>query len=293
MSARSIALALALAVLAGSARAQLPAASCYAPSIPMPPVRTQTIVLIDLTTPVVDTVVDGFQRTVLQAAQQPGQRFVILSFAGLAAGQRLRAHLDYVVEAPIEDDEQKERLLIAAFRKSQKCVSDALAAWPRIAATALTKAMASHGGADFQRSEIIYALSETVRSFAAPGMTTQILVYGDGLQTGSGTTFYGRDRRPRRIDAEAELARLSLEAKAPLAPQRSSVSVLWWGLLLQKGEAADSGYHDSQTIEQLRSFWSKLLLGWGVRDVQIGQTLLNPRLQSQGRVGAAAAGNGG
>ena len=272
----ALTLAVSLGILAAQTSAQ--EVSCYSQAIPMPPVRQQTILLIDLTTPAAEGVVESFRHAAMAAAKQPGQRFVILSFAGIAPGQRLTKHLDHVVEAPIVDPALIENLPIRAFQKSQACVRDTLKAWPATAAGALAQAFSGRGRESFQRSEIIHALAETLRNFATPDVPTRLLVYGDGLQHG-GISFYGRDKRPRKIDANAELARLPQQTLAPPVQPLGPLKVLWWGLLVEDGIASGGKYYDSETIAQLRLFWIRLLTGWGSRDVQIEQTVLNPRLE--------------
>ena len=61
--------------------------------------------------------------------------------------------------------------------------------------------------------------------------------------------------------------------------QLGTLKVLWWGLMVEDGGRRGTAYYDSETIEQLRLFWTRLLAGWGVSDVQIGQDLMNPRLE--------------
>lgn len=281
MFRRTIVTALALGAITTVAMARAP--GCYPPGIPAPPVRLQTILLLDLTTPRVPRVVESYRRAAMAAASAQGQRLIVLTFAGISPTERLATVFDDVVEAEITDANLVENLPIRAYQRSRACVRTALASWPAKVTMALSDALEGHGAQPFQRSEIVHTLGEALRSFAAPGVTTRLLVYSDGLQHGSGASFYGPDRRPRKIDATQELARVPEGAAAPPALAIGEVQVLWWGLLLGDASVPDKSngvnrYYDADTIEQLRTFWARLLLGWGVQSVQIERDLLNPRL---------------
>lgn len=263
-------------------------ATCYSATIPMPPVRRQTLVLIDETTPVAPPVAEAFKRGVLLATRAPGQRVVVLTFAGLAANERPMVRFDAIAESPITDPDEVDRLPIKPLRASQTCVQVRQAAWPQRVAAAVDGAMPRLSGPDFQRSEILYALGEVLKSFAAPEVSTRLLVFSDGLQHGSGVSFY-RDSRPRAFDAAIELARLPKAAAAAPMSQPGAVDVLWWGLMAQKADAPSAAagtYFDAAQLAQLATFWTHLLEGWHVRSVQIGPTLLNPRLESDAGAGA-------
>jgi len=251
---------------------------CYRDSIPAPPVRRQTILLVDLTTARATDVIESFRKIAIATAKDPGQRFVILSFAGIAPEERLSQHLNGIVQAEIVDPEVVDDLPMMAFRESQACVKKARKAWPVQVQVSLAKVFAGGASDRFQRSEIVYALAVTLRSLATPDLATRLLVYSDGLQFGSGLSFYGGDKRPRTIDAAAELAKLGEDRLSPPGQSMGPFKVLWWGLMVEEAGPIGKPYYDSKTIEQLRQFWSRLLLGWGASSVQIEPSLVNPQL---------------
>lgn len=277
---RRMALACSLGCLNLPLPALATAASCYGPLIPAPPARRRTVLLVDLTTPTPRDIVAPYRRTARAAAVEPGQRLVMLSFAGIAAGQTIAPRLDAVVEAEIKDRRLIEDLPIRPFQRSQACVRKALAAWPSRVDAELGAMLNTPQRQALQRSEIIHALRSTITAFAQPGVPTRILVYSDGLQHGSGMSFHGPGGRPRRIDAGAELARLPPAMRAALPQPAGDVQVLWWGLLAEAHDErpAASAYHDARTLEQLQTFWTSLLRGWGVGAVSTDSVLLDPEI---------------
>lgn len=288
MSAQLFMAALLSFSLIGTATAQtVPRPSCYT-EVPSPGIDMVTIVLIDSTSPRAESVIADYKRVAAQATARSGQRYVILTFAGLAPGQHVTRVDDFTIEAPIRDQDLQARLPIVAFRRSQKCVSTVGAALRTHIPVVVSAALPARG--DFQRSEIVYALRETLREFAVPGRAVRILVYSDALQHSRVLSFYS-DRRPRRIDAEVELRKVPAEWRAAPVAELGDVSVLWFGVLAQNddpGRAAPiDDYHDPATMEQLKKFWTRLLAGWGVRRVQMGYTVLNPQLEMEGPALAA------
>ena len=269
--------------------------SCYPKGIPMPPTSSQTIVLVDLTTPASANAVKSLRAAVKAAAAQPGQRVVMLTFAGISGTERLTPVFDEIVQAKIEDNDLIETLPIRAFKRSQDCVDAANKAWPAKVQAGLSEAL-PRSTAPFQRSEIIHALAETLRNFAEPGLATRLIVFSDGLQYGSGISFYGLDKLPRKIDADKELAKLPSTMSKPPMPVLGKVRVFWSGLLLddrgeEPAQASKGAYFDAETLEQLRQYWSRLLIGWGAQDVQIERELLNPRFEAEPVAKGAERGN--
>ena len=283
-------LALALGACNASTMAQQP--DCYAKhNIPQPPIRSQTLALVDRTTPNPTRAVRTMAKAFAGAAVPAGQRVVVLSFAGISGTERLQMLFDEFNPAKIEDAELIESLPIRPRQRSQRCVGDAQRAWPAKVQAELSAAFSGRPE-PFQRSEIIQALIETLRNFADADISTRVMVYSDGLQFGSGVSFYGPDKHPRRIDADKELAKLPPAMLKPALPALGKVRVYWTGLLLEDPAAANGGYYDAQTLEQLRLFWSRLLKGWGVQEVQIERELMNPRFEQPATPPTSASAKG-
>ena len=258
------------------------AQSCYSTKVPAPQVRQQTIVVVDRTTHADPNAVASFRQAAVAAASRPGQRVVVLSFAGIAPGQDLKKHLDRVIDAPISDPEVIENLPIRPFKASQKCVREALGKWPEELNEVLGRVIESRKPTLLERSEIVHALSNALRTFAAPGMNSFMYVYSDGLENGEGPgalRFYGRDGHSRKIDALAELARLPQRVRARPVPALGPVSVRWAGLLALE-PTAQVKYVDAEALNQLQLFWTHLLTGWGVDNVQVERILLDAGVAS-------------
>lgn len=245
-------------------------ASCYSAAVPAPELSYQTIVVIDRTTAPEADVVDAFVQAVRQAASQPGQRFVVLSFSAMAVGEGLRKHEDRVVEAPITDPNVVEDLPIRPFKASQRCVKTAAQAWPAQAASGVRGVIEAVGDRSrFKRSEIVYTLSEVLQRFTAEGnMRTRVYVLSDGHEAGSvNVNMHGKDGQPRSIDAAVELKRLPTAMRSRKVGH-AEVSVVWFGLM-SEGEGRNRRYRDARDIEQLRAFWKALIENWGARPTQI------------------------
>lgn len=273
-------LATGLAAFVGCSFAAATAGACYSSAIPAPAVQHQTVVLVDLTTPLEPSVVASFRRAVEGVAKTPGQHLSIYSFAGMAAGQHLTEQYAATLEAPIADPKLVERLPIKAFRQSQACIKAAHEQTQRQVKAAMDAVLApALAPRHFERSEILYSLREVV-SLATPGISTRILIFSDALQHGSGISFYGLDKRPRLIDAKAELARLKPSmASSPRQPDAGPLKVLWWGVLAEPAPTASArtAYYDSDMLDGLQTFWSGVLKkNWGAADVQIGPTVKAP-----------------
>lgn len=272
-----VAIALSLAIPWREAPAAEPG-SCYGGAVPAPPAQAQTIVLIDKTTAPEPDVVDAFVSAATRAASVPGQRVVVLTFSALGPDQALAKRFDRVFEAPITDTDLIENLPIRPFRATQRCVKAAAAEWPRWAGAAIRSAIdESDDPARFKRSEIVYSLNEVLRTFERPAMReTRLLVLSDAYENGSlGVTMYGRDGRPRPIDARQELGRLTPELRARRAGS-GTWNVLWFGLMSEVKGRQDR-YFDARSVQELRAFWMHLLVrDWGVGSAVIDRIPLNP-----------------
>lgn len=252
-----------------------PELGCYARySIKLPPAPRQTVVLVDQTTAPGGDAYQSFERAVASAAAQPGQRLVLLTFAGFSATEHVRTLFDAVLEARERDPDFVENQVIRALRRSELCLRDAHQAWPANVRRALDSARPPVDNAMYQRSQIVDALRFAIRNFTKATTDTRILVWSDGLEHAEGgLSFYGRDQRPRMINATEELAKLGPAASQRPASDMGALSVYWWGLLAGADAAPKTRqsrqFLSADTEHQLRSFWTALLRGWGARDVRV------------------------
>lgn len=252
--------------------------SCYGGDVPAPPAQAQTIVLIDKTTVPEPDVVEAFVSAATRAASVPGQRVVVLTFSALGPDQALAKRFDRVFEAPITDTDLIENLPIKPFRATQRCVKATAAEWPRL--TTATIRAAINDGADparFKRSEIVYSLNEVLRTFERPGMReTRLLVLSDAYENGSlGVTMYGRNGRPRLVDARQELGRLAPAVRTHRVAS-GTWYVLWFGLM-SEAKGQQERYFDARSVQEVRAFWMHLLIrDWGVASAMIDRIPVNP-----------------
>jgi hypothetical protein len=148
-------------------------------------------------------------------------------------------------------------------------------------------------GADrlrLQRSEIVFSLGEVLRTFVQPGVeATEIYVYSDGWENGSlGVSMYGKDGRPRVIDASVELDRLHQRMQPRQLPPSGALNVTWFGLMVEDAAAGDR-YYDVKAVRQLRDFWERLLISLGAGAVRIDRIPMNqsePQFTTRGRAAA-------
>lgn len=255
-----------------------PLSSCYPSDIAAPQQSQVTVGVIDLTTFRDQDAVRDFRTTVMKAADVPGQRVVLLTFAGLARGQHLSRVYDRTLEAPVTDEETVANARIGPFKASQRCVRQRLREHAASFAKALDTVLGHAVPTTLQRSEIVYALHQVLADFGDEG-PVRILVFSDGLQNSRDLTFYSSGK-PRRIIADAELKtvlRSGISEANDSRPVRDahSTKVLWFGLLASEDPKI---YADAQQLAEITKFWRSVLTQWGVRDVQLGPTLNNPKL---------------
>lgn len=269
-----------LFALSLSAQAQFTTPSCYSQDIQAPAVQRQTVMIIDLTTPKSTVAVRDIRAAALASARDNGQRFVVLTFAGIAPGETLGRELDLTIESPITDEEVINNSRIGPFKRSQACVKERLRKAPEQVLATLDRLLQGPTQ-PLPRSEIVYALRQSIADFAQPGMTTRFLIYSDGLQNGSGMSFY-KAGAARQIDAGAE--NRTLQRLGQAQPQSETVGlyrVLWWGLLTHEpetGKHAPTRYLNADALSQLSRFWANTFSSWGAKDTTIGPTLNNPDL---------------
>lgn len=251
--------------------------SCYGGAVPAPPAQTQTIVVIDRTMARERDVAEAFISAAGRAASTPGQRLVVLTFSALGPDQALTKHFDRVFEAPIVDTTLIENLPIKPFKAAQRCVKAKAAEWPRLAEATIRAAVNDIGDpARFKRSEIVYSLNEVLKTFGSGGIReTRLLVLSDAYENGSlGVTMYGRNGKPRLIDARVELGRLAPEVRSRRVGN-GRWDVVWFGLM-SEGVGRQDRYFDVRHVQQVRAFWMQLLVrDWGVSNVVIDRIPVN------------------
>lgn len=252
--------------------------SCYSAEVPAPLITEQTIVLLDLTAPLEGNPVRDFVAAVTAVARRPGQRIVILPFAGIAHGETVSRALDEVIEAPITDDDVINNARIGPFKRSQKCVhGNHMKIQAKIQAVLAT--LLKQPEQPMAKSEIVYTLRRSIADFAQRDLVTRMLVYSDALQNGSGMNFY-LNGQPRDIDPATELRKLARTKQDQLETDPGVFRAYWWGLLGETGSSATKiHYRDAQTLEHYAGFWRQLLTGWKAQSVDIGPTLNNPNLR--------------
>lgn len=263
--------------------------ACYGSKIAAPPVRSQTLVLVDRTTYKDPAAWRDFQTSVASLMQHSAQRVVLLPFAGIAPGQVLARALDVVIE-PALPEEAREAHVIRDFKTTQACVKRRQAAIAQHLGTLLQE-LQREEGQPLARSEIVYTVERSLQDFLPAGLPTRVLIFSDGLQNGSGTSFY-RKGLPRDINPAKEIALLrsmktaSTQTTAPLpapAAQQANARVFWWGLLSgpqpAKPDARGVHYLNAQILAHYSEFWRTALTDWGASHVDIGPTLNNPSLQ--------------
>lgn len=258
------------------------ASSCYPADIAAPPVTQVTIGVIDRTTFRDATAVRDYRAAMLSAAAAPGQRVVLVSFAGIATGQTLARDYDATLEAPITDEDAVANARIGPFKKSQRCVSERISMHKTSFTTALDRLLNEPASSMLERSEIVYSLRQVVAEFGG-AMPVRLLVFSDGWQHSREMSFYAGGK-PRNIVADTELkavhklgfATLPSAAVVPKAYKAHQIQkALWFGLMVAEDR---KHYSDALQVAEMQKFWRSLLGQWGVNDVQIGTTLNNPRL---------------
>ncbi len=253
------------------------AASCYPMDIPAPQIREQTLIVVDRTAYPDATARRDFIAAAQGLASRANQRLVILSFAGIAPGEALARDLDLNIEGPIIDDNIINNVRIAPFKKSQKCVAERLQEAAQQTRSILEKLLAPPEEG-LARSEISWALLKTIKEFSSNALPTRLLIYSDGLQNGSGQSFYSKGSA-RRIDPDAELKKslASFDNSIPERINSEGWHTWWWGLLAQAPRSTKRQYADAELLQSYETYWRKFLQQAKVKLEGIGLTLNNPR----------------
>ncbi|QLH51466.1 MAG: hypothetical protein HWD57_17880 [Candidatus Accumulibacter cognatus] len=267
------------AAVAAPAPALQGAESCYPKEIPAPRIASQTLIVVDRTTWPDAIAKRDFMAAVQSLVERGSQRVVVLSFAGIASGESLARDLDIRVEPPITDGEVINNSRIGPFKRSQSCVAQRRYASVEATRSTLDKLLVPPGP-ELARSEIAWALSNTIREFVDPRLDTWLLVFSDGLQFGSGQNFYwrkpGGGTGPRRIDPDAEMKRLPTGLYGSDGKGGTRIRLRWWGLLATPSRPGSQQYADADMLHRYDLYWRKVLTGWRITVEGIGPTINNP-----------------
>jgi len=122
---------------------------------------------------------------------------------------------------------------------------------------------------------------------------TRLLIFSDGLQHGSGQSFYQPHRaneppRPRRIDAHGELRKLAAGVSSPPATGQPAARLWWWGLLAAEARDGPPRYADADLLARYENYWRAAVRQWQGELVAIGPTINNPRFDAGSTVSSAA-----
>jgi hypothetical protein len=262
---------------AGPVLAQTSLPSCYPSDISHPTQSGVTVGLVDMTTFREPSITRDFRSAFLKAASQPGQRVVLLTFSGLARGQNLVHVIDSTVEAPVTDEETVANARIGPFKASQRCVQQRHKEHVTKLTAALNETLNQPVSSVLERSEIIHALRTVIADFGDAPM--RLMVLSDGWQHNKEISFY-TGGKPRAMNAKKELKSVERAYHLGSSSQQIKVTaadtkVLWWGLMTTENPKF---YADPKQLDELGGFWRSLLARWGVAEVQIGNTLNNPKL---------------
>jgi len=239
-----------------------------------PQLAGQLIVVVDRTTPRDPIAWPAFVSSSRKLAARPGQRVVVLAFAGLARGEALSPVLTIDVESRLLESTVVDDLPIAPYRRSQQCVERAAQTSGERIVAALEAMSREPVANDLQHSEIAYSIRKTLADFGG-ALNSTVIVYSDGFEhSRDGQSFYAR-AEARSIDPAGELAVLRRRGLGALSStQLRAPRVLWYGLMALEQKR----YFAPADELAYASFWRSALELWGVQDLQLGLTLSNPRL---------------
>jgi hypothetical protein len=252
------------------------ATSCYPKEMQSnAPIVSETIIfLIDESAPRDRDAEKGF-RTASSSLVNGSRNFVLLTYAGNAAGEALRTVGRWTVESLVTDEKIVNNTVINTYKKSQKCVRDSRVRVQTDIEAAIDKVFSTMP-IKTERSEIAFALSSVLKELVQPAQSTMLLHYSDGLQHSkgaSGRSFY-TGRLPRKLESKTELGWFSKDsATAPRAKQPATyITVLWWGMLAMPTVEKKSKpvYLDVATITSFSDTWNGYLMSLGVDRIQIG-----------------------
>jgi hypothetical protein len=210
------------------------------------------------------------------------RRFVVLSYSGNTTNESLTKTYDAVLEKELTNEDALNDIAQGVTKNHAKCIKKQHADVRREFLQAAQSIIAKSPIVT-KRSEIAYAVADTIKNFNQPGGTLLLLNLSDGLEfSQSGRSFYGANQQPRKLDVKYELRSIGKEvATAPRKKAEASyVKVLWWGMLAMptsEGKDKNKQYLDTATITSFTSFWDLYLKSHGADTVFIGAPqLLNP-----------------
>lgn len=260
-------------------------ASCYLGELAQyrPAVLETVVSLVDMSSEP-GSVQQKMLAAVKDATDKQSRLVVVVSYAGNATGESLKVEFEGLIEAPFTDQQIIENTIIKTFKAHQKCIREQHLHVRQGVLNTLQGLLRSMP-IQTARSEIAYAITSIIQSYAQPNRNLLLLHLSDGLQHAQGgRSFYGANKHARKIDANFELKAFARDdATAPRSkPQGAHISLLWWGMLAtSKPETATSKpvYLDTATISSFKIFWEQYARSLGVDKVQIGTPhLLNPDL---------------
>uniref|UniRef100_Q477M6 VWFA domain-containing protein n=2 Tax=Burkholderiaceae TaxID=119060 RepID=Q477M6_CUPPJ len=248
--------AVAAAMLCGSAFAAQDMPSCYAANQLARPaaVERAVFVMIDQTTVLDDKLAAELGRH-LQSLLRPGTTFRVYSFSAYAQGRYLQQLTAGMLEVPLTDQSIRDATAVKTLKSFDACLKSQYTYGTKLVAESVREALQGTSEA-LARSDVlasVAAVSQVVRDVAAQQKT--VLIVSDMLENSSISSFYSQERM-RQIDATQELRKVQ---KANLRADfgGASVYVMGAGIVPEPKGArnAAASYRSPQSVEALRTFW--------------------------------------
>lgn len=256
--------------LAEPAVANVAPLSCYRKvSLAVPAPTAINIFLIDTTTPRDAAAMESLIAHQRKLLSHRGEQVMLLSFAGLAAGEFPR-EVARAFQEPAPSEAVRRDRVIGDVEKLDRCLPKLWAQnLKQLVADAQRQIASSPAG---QYSEIVYALrwlAADVLPTLPPSTPVRVLVYSDGLEySKSGRSFYA-NKLPRAIDVEKELGGVNAAGLGwPAGRATRGFDLYWLGL----GALPDDAklYLKPAELESLKSFWLGLTARYGAKAQHIG-----------------------
>lgn len=246
-------------------------ASCYGNILkedaPVPDVLN--LILVDETTPILDSVQGGFEKVVDKVARHYGNRIVVVPFSSLTSQKPPLVASDVYNEPPLTEEKLSETPIKkgnlmgpCVLKQTQKNAIQVKG----IVHQALQQ------NADFgSYSEILFAIRSMLGSYSVglnDNTRIRLIVYSDGyLNSLKGFSLYtkGKQRIPNDKDTTKILTAEKVE------PVSKPFEVIWFGL-----GSVPSGYIAPSDIEKMKGFWTAVLQKLGASRTQMDLVLNNP-----------------